>query len=380
MSTGLGGAALGRTTGETVGAAVGGVAVGGVAVGAGVVDEGVSATGGLAAGEGLVGGEGEDAGVAAPECGADRVASTTPASPPAPAARPATTKTTLRHAITDPEASAGRPASGRGNAGTSPGRRTRRARRTGRARRRTYRRGVKTVVAVLACLALGGCGGPVVTDWAPGDAPSASAAPSAASVAPSEVASAGVAFVGTTAPVTAAEVAHSWHPGCPVGPDQLRLLRLSYWGFDDRPHVGTMVVHGAVAADVVAVFATLYRERFPIRQMQPAEVYGGSDPDSMAADNTSAFNCRYAVGPGTPHWSAHAYGQAVDVNTVENPYLDRTAVLPPAGAAYLDRSAYRPGMAVLGGLLVRAFAARGWQWGGRWASSPDYQHFSRTGG
>src|SRR3989440_2477003 len=196
LSTGLGGAALGRTTGETVGTAVGGGAVGPGVVDEGVVDEGVSATGGLAAGEGLVGGEGEDAGVAAPECGADRVASTTPASPPAPAARPATTKTTLRHAITDPEASAGRPASGRGNAGTSPGRRTRRARRTGRARRRTYRRGVKTVVAVLACLALGGCGGPVVTDRAPGDAPSASAAPPPAPAAPSEGASPGAPRVG----------------------------------------------------------------------------------------------------------------------------------------------------------------------------------------
>jgi hypothetical protein len=230
---------------------------------------------------------------------------------------------------------------------------------------------MRTLVTLLACLVLGGCGAPV-TSWT---APSPSAlSPSAAAASES------VAFVGTTAPVTAADVARSWHPGCPVGPDQLRLLRLSYWGFDDRPHVGTMVVHRAVTADLVAIFGTLYRERFPVRRMQPVDAYGGSDPDSMAADNTSAFNCRYAVGPGTPHWSAHAYGQAVDVNTVENPYLERTTVMPPAGAAYLDRSAYRPGMAVRGGLLVRAFAARGWQWGGRWQSSPDYQHFSRTGG
>ncbi len=169
--------------------------------------------------------------------------------------------------------------------------------------------------------------------------------------------------------------------GCgPVGPERLRRLRLSFWGFDGRPHVGTIVVHESVVTDVETVFRTLFQERFPIRQMQPVDAYRGSDPDSMAADNTSAFNCRAAVAPGPVHWSAHAYGQAVDVNTVENPYLDGTAVLPPAGAAYRDRSRYRPGMAVPGGLLVAAFAAVGWKWGGRWPSSQDYQHFSRTGG
>jgi D-alanyl-D-alanine carboxypeptidase-like protein len=158
------------------------------------------------------------------------------------------------------------------------------------------------------------------------------------------------------------------------------VLRLGYWGFDDRPHVGTMVVNTAVAGDVVRVFATLYRERFPIRRMQPEDVYGGSDPASMADDNTSGFNCRYAVATGPPRWSVHAYGEAIDVNTVENPYLFGTQVLPEAGRAYLDRSVYRPGMAVRGGLLVRAFATVGWKWGGETMSSPDYQHFSRTGG
>jgi hypothetical protein len=110
--------------------------------------------------------------------------------------------------------------------------------------------------------------------------------------------------------------------------------------------------------------------------MQPVDVYGGSDDASMAADNTSGFNCRYVA--GTTRWSAHAYGLAIDVNTVENPYLVAGSVLPPAGTAFLDRAVHRPGMAVPGGDLVTAFASVGWQWGGRWAS-PDYQHFSKTG-
>ena len=157
------------------------------------------------------------------------------------------------------------------------------------------------------------------------------------------------------------------------------MLHMSYWGFDGQPHVGTMVVNAAVTQSVLAVFARLYSERFPIRRMVPVDAYGGSDPVSMDADNTSGFNCRDAVAPGPPRWSAHAYGQAIDVNTVENPYVEGGTVRPAAGAGFVDRSVYRSGMAVPGGELVNAFASVGWQWGGRW-SDPDYQHFSATGG
>ena len=187
-------------------------------------------------------------------------------------------------------------------------------------------------------------------------------------------------FQASVSPVTAAELGRSWHPGCPVSPRDLRLVHVSYVGFDGRAHSGALVVHRAVQRDVQAVFRTLYAQRFPIRQMQPVSDYGGSDPRSMAADNTSAFNCRYAVAAGAKRWSAHAYGEAIDVNTIENPYVQGTYVSPAAGRAYLDRSRYRKGMAVAHGVLVRAFASVGWLWGGRWAGSPDYQHFSRTGG
>jgi hypothetical protein len=155
---------------------------------------------------------------------------------------------------------------------------------------------------------------------------------------------------------------------------------MSYWGFDGQPHPGTMVVAAGVTADVLRVFGLLYAERFPIRQMVPVDVYGGNDNAAAAADDTSGFNCRYAVAPGPPQWSAHAYGQAIDVNDVENPYVDGGSIIPPAGAQYLNRTVYRPGMAVTGGELVAAFAAAGWYWGGRWPASPDYQHFSKTGG
>jgi hypothetical protein len=114
--------------------------------------------------------------------------------------------------------------------------------------------------------------------------------------------------------------------------------------------------------------------------MMPASVFGGDDNAAAAADDTSGFNCRYAVAPGPPQWSVHAFGEAIDVNDVENPYIDGATVIPPAGRAYADRGDVRPGMAVRGGTLVNAFAASGWQWGGRWVATPDYQHFSSTGG
>jgi hypothetical protein len=187
-------------------------------------------------------------------------------------------------------------------------------------------------------------------------------------------------FHAAVAPVTTAGLGGSWHPGCPVGPSELRAVRVSYVGFDGRTHAGTLVVNRTVTTDVERIFRSLYVARFPIRRMRPISTYGGSDDRSMAADNTSGFNCRYAVAPGPRRWSVHAYGEAIDVNTVENPYLEGGRVLPPAGRAFVDRSRYRPGMAVPGGVLVRAFASVGWRWGGRWTSSPDWQHFSKTGG
>jgi hypothetical protein len=184
-------------------------------------------------------------------------------------------------------------------------------------------------------------------------------------------------FVGTVHPVTARELPYSWRSGCPVGPAQLRLLRLSYWDFDGKRRIGSLVVRDRVARDVVTVFRRLYAVRFPIRRLRKVDAYRGSDDASMAADNTSGFNCRFVS--GTRRWSQHAYGEAIDVNPVENPYVQGARVSPPAGRGYLDRSRARPGMAVEGGALVRAFAAVGWKWGGRWTGSRDYQHFSTTG-
>jgi len=180
--------------------------------------------------------------------------------------------------------------------------------------------------------------------------------------------------------VTATQLPHPWRAGCPVSPSRLRRVRLTYWGFDGRAHTGALIANEDAVRDLVEVFSRLYAARFPIRRLRPIDAYGGNDERSLEADNTAAFNCRYVIGPGQRRWSVHAYGEAIDVNPVENPYLESGRVHPRAGRAYLDRGRERPGMAYRGGVLVRAFAAVGWQWGGRWTGSPDYQHFSSTGG
>jgi hypothetical protein len=184
-------------------------------------------------------------------------------------------------------------------------------------------------------------------------------------------------FVGRISKVTAAELRYSYRPGCPVGLSQLRRLELSHWDFAGRRRVGSIVVRATAARDVVSVFRKLYAARFPIRRLRLVEAYKGSDDASMAADNTSGFNCRFVS--GTRRWSQHAYGLAIDINPVENPYVDGSRVRPPAGRRYLNRSRVRRGMVVSGDVAFRAFAAIGWSWGGHWASSKDYQHFSATG-
>ncbi|HEY7207356.1 MAG TPA: M15 family metallopeptidase [Gaiellaceae bacterium] len=202
----------------------------------------------------------------------------------------------------------------------------------------------------------------------------------AAILASASLAAATPPFVATVSPVRRTELRYSYRPGCPVGPAQLRRLRLSFWGFDGARHTGELVAAAAAVRPLVAVFRRLYRERFPIRRMEPIDVFHGSDEASLAADNTAAFNCRYAVAPGPHRWSAHAYGTAIDVDPIENPYLLGGRVHPRAGRRYLARARVRPGMAVPGGSLVAAFASVGWSWGGRWTGSPDYQHFSASGG
>jgi hypothetical protein len=178
--------------------------------------------------------------------------------------------------------------------------------------------------------------------------------------------------------------ARYWHPGCPVPLSHLRLLTVGYWGFDRRAHTGQLVVNEDAAAPLGRVFARLYALRFPIRHMRLADAYGTARSRPKDGDVTSAFECRQAVpspcsgGTGTGSWSEHAYGEAVDLDPVENPYVGCGRTRDRSARRYLDRTRHRPGMVT--DAVVRAFRSIGWGWGGAWTGSTrDYMHFSATG-
>jgi hypothetical protein len=170
----------------------------------------------------------------------------------------------------------------------------------------------------------------------------------------------------------------TWRPGCPVAPDRLRYLRLSFWGFDDRPHTGEMIVRDDVADGVVGVFRTLFDARFPIEAMRVAAAADLTAPPTGRGNVTGAFACRPAT--GQTRFSAHAYGLAIDIDPFQNPLERRDGlVVPELASAYTDRSWRRPGMITDGDVVVRAFRALGWTWGATFRAPKDTMHFSATG-
>lgn len=167
------------------------------------------------------------------------------------------------------------------------------------------------------------------------------------------------------------------NPGTPVGCERLRLVRFGYLGFDGATHDdGELVVLDAVAEHVLAIFIALRSRAFPIARARLMNRYRGNDDASMAANNTSAFNVRRVE--GSRSMSLHAYGVAIDLNPIQNPYVERGArgieISPPAGKTYVRRQGRRrPGMAEA---VVDVFAHHGFaQWGGYWPRGIDYQHF-----
>ncbi len=174
-------------------------------------------------------------------------------------------------------------------------------------------------------------------------------------------------------PVSAAELGATWRPECPVPPAELRLVEVDHLGFDGGMHRGQLVVHEDIVDDVIAIFADLTRLRYPIEKMRTVQNYpGAQDELSMRDNNTSAFNCR-PLGDG---WSWHAYGRAIDVNPLVNPYISSDGDLQPATASvYLDRTRDDVGMLRADSPAVWVFTDRGWRWGGAWRDPIDYQHF-----
>ncbi len=149
------------------------------------------------------------------------------------------------------------------------------------------------------------------------------------------------------------------------------LLDVRFWSLGARVQQGQIVVACALEGEVREIFEEILLARFPLASVIPVVAFGWSDDDSMAANNSSGFNPRLIVGGTSP--SHHSMGRAIDLNPALNPYIKGDLVLPP-GAVY---DPLRAGTLMPGSVPVRAFEKRGWEWGGRWTTRPDYHHFQK---
>lgn len=172
----------------------------------------------------------------------------------------------------------------------------------------------------------------------------------------------------------------SYKDDCTVPYEDLRYVRVLYYGFDEKTHIGELIVNKTIASDIVDIFAELYENQYPIERMVLVDEYDANDNASMADNNTSSFN--YRAVPGSTHLSKHALGLAIDINPLYNPYIrydsNETTVLPVEGSKYADRSLDCPYYINEEDLCYKAFTKRGFTWGGIWKNSPDYQHFQKT--
>ncbi|MDP1876051.1 MAG: M15 family metallopeptidase, partial [Actinomycetota bacterium] len=152
----------------------------------------------------------------------------------------------------------------------------------------------------------------------------------------------------------------TWRPGCPAGRSDLRRIDLNYRTFDGAVERGQLVAHKDSADDLVEIFSALFEAGFPIERMQPVERFGGDVNRSLAANNTSAFNCRKPGQINAPvQDSPHANGRAIDINPVQNPWRDPRCTCWQPGLEFA-RSKDGPGVIREGSLPVRLFEERGW--------------------
>ena len=183
-------------------------------------------------------------------------------------------------------------------------------------------------------------------------------------------------FAHTVSPVTAETVWATWNDECPLHFDDLSLLTLTYWNLDGDAVTGPLIINSKLVDDVIVAFEALFESGFPIERLALVDDYEGDDKAAMRANVTSGFNCRYV--DGTERWSNHAFGLAIDINPLINPWAREGNVLPLEGTKYADREIVVPGMINLGDEAIEIFADLGWSWGGVWQSA-DYMHFSQPG-
>jgi len=152
---------------------------------------------------------------------------------------------------------------------------------------------------------------------------------------------------------------------------QLTLVDVEYYSFDKKLHRGQLVINKKAAKDIIEIFEIIKEIKFPVNKVIPVVYYYWSDEASMKDNNSSSFN--YRIVKGFKVLSAHSYGLTIDINPMQNPHVKGKTILP-SGAKYDTKS---EGTIIRDSRIVNEFKKRGWQWGGRWRSSKDYQHFEK---
>jgi hypothetical protein len=182
--------------------------------------------------------------------------------------------------------------------------------------------------------------------------------------------------VGNISPLSVATqqamIGKAWNSGCPVPLSDLASVAVKYVGFDGVTRDGVIVIHKRFANDVAAIFVELYAIRFPIKNISTYEHYDVGK--SANSDATVGFYCRRAQDAPT-EWSGHAYGAAIDINPIENPFADPKDGWWPGGSAANAPRDNGQGKASPSTEAFRIFARHGWAWGGYYPGEPDFMHF-----
>ena len=169
-----------------------------------------------------------------------------------------------------------------------------------------------------------------------------------------------------------------WTKECPVSFEQLRILDIFHYEFDQNLKSGQIIVNEIIAIDTINIFKRLVDIKFPIYSVIPIHEFSGDDDLSLGKNNCSCFNFRKIEGSNL--LSMHSYGLAIDINPLQNPFIkindDKTVqILPKEGVNYLNRNNIRQGMVEP---IVTIFEVNGInEWGGNWNTPIDYHHFQK---
>lgn len=155
--------------------------------------------------------------------------------------------------------------------------------------------------------------------------------------------------------------------------DSLSLIDVIYYSFDGLRHQGQIIVEARLEDDIYEIFQLIEELKFPIGKVIPIVAYDWEDGDSMADNNSSAFNFRVIA--DTNKLSLHSFGRALDINPMQNPVIYPAGIIAPAGATYQPKN---DGTFTAKHPIVKEFIKRGWHWGGNFEQPKDYHHFEKT--